>query len=146
MTQVPIAERLFTWPSEQPQLLGSKCIGCGTIVFPAQDSCPGCGEMSVEDVPLARRGTLWTWTTQSFPPVAPPYRGATTADFEPFGIGWVVLPGEVMVEARLTEADPAILEIGMPVELVVEPFVTDADGNEVVSFAFRPVNDALKEA
>jgi hypothetical protein len=45
----------------------------------------------------------------------------------------------VKVEARLTEADPAKLANGMEMELAIVPFRTDDDGNEVVTFAFRPV-------
>ena len=55
---------------------------------------------------LARRGRLWAWTTQDFPPPSPPYAGPTGKDFVPFGVGYVELPGEVKVETRLTEADP----------------------------------------
>jgi hypothetical protein len=42
------------------------------------------------------------------------------------------------VEARLTENDPDVLTNGMAMELVIVPFRTDDDGNEVVTFAFRP--------
>jgi uncharacterized OB-fold protein len=88
---------------------------------------------------LPRRGRLWAWTTQEFPPPSPPYAGATGADFAPYGIGYVELPGSVRVESRLTDADPARLTIGMEMELVVVPFRTDDDGTEVVTFAFQPV-------
>ena len=44
------------------------------------------------------------------------------------------------VETRLTENDPEKLAHGMEMELVVVPFRTDDDGNEVVTFAFRPVD------
>ena len=92
---------------------------------------------------LASRGTLWTWTVQSFPPKAPPYLGPTDpATFEPFGVGYVELPGELRVEGRLTEADPSRLRIGMEMELVVVPLGTDASGAEIVTFGFRPVGDA----
>ena len=57
----------------------------------------------------------------------------------PFGVGYVELPGEVKVETRLTESDPDALRIGMEMELALVPFRTDDDGNEVVTFAFRPV-------
>ncbi len=86
-----------------------------------------------------RRGRLWAWTIQDFPPPSPPYSGPTGADFVPFGVGYVELPGEVKVETRLTESDPDALTIGMEMELVVVPFRTDDDGTEVVTFAFRPV-------
>ena len=88
---------------------------------------------------LARRGHLWAWTTQSFPPPSPPYAGATGDAFVPFGIGYVELPGEVKVETRLTEADPAALRAGMEMQLVIVPFRTDDEGNEIVTFAFGPV-------
>jgi uncharacterized OB-fold protein len=64
--------------------------------------------------------------------------------FKPYGVGYVELPGEVRVEARLTEADPDRLAIGMPMELVLIP----APGGEtsgVVTFAFRPVEEKDRE-
>ena len=138
MTQVPVAEGIFTWPADEPQLIGSRCGACGIVTFPAQDSCPRCASTDMQQQLLERRGTLWAWTTQSFPPPSPPYRGPTGADFEPFGIGYVELPGQVKVETRLTEADSERLAEGIDMELVIVPFRTDDDGNEVVTFAFRP--------
>ena len=89
---------------------------------------------------LSRRGRLWAWTTQEFPPPAPPYTGPTGAAFVPYGVGYVELADEVKVETRLTTMEG--LKNGMNVELVLVPFRTDADGNEVVTFAFRPVGNA----
>jgi uncharacterized OB-fold protein len=89
---------------------------------------------------LSRRGRLWAWTTQEFAPPAPPYAGPTGAAFVPYGVGYVELGGEVRVETRLTTTEG--LRIGMDMELVVVPFRTDSDGNDVVTFAFRPVGEA----
>ena len=139
MARVPVAQRLFTWPSEKPQLIGSRCSACEIVTFPSQDSCPRCASTDMREHLLARRGRLWAWTTQHFPPPSPPYAGPTGEAFVPFGIGYVELPGEVKVEAHLTEADPARLAEGMEMELVIVPFNTDDNGNEVVTFAFRPV-------
>jgi uncharacterized OB-fold protein len=86
---------------------------------------------------LARRGRLWAWTTQEFPPPAPPYAGPTGGAFVPYGVGYVELADEVRVETRLTTTEG--LRIGIEMELELLPFRTDADGNEVVTFAFRPV-------
>jgi uncharacterized OB-fold protein len=87
---------------------------------------------------LPRRGTLWTFTTQEFLPKEPYAGGETAETFRPYGVGIVELGDEVRVEARLTEADPAVLKIGMDMELVVVPFRADADGTEIVTYAFRP--------
>ena len=138
MRRVAIAEGIFTVGAE-PQLIGSRCAACAIVTFPAQDSCPRCASTDMAEHLLPRRGRLWAWTTQEFPPPSPPYTGPTGADFVPFGVGYVELPGEVRVEARLTESDPDALATGMEMELVLVPFRTDDDGDEVVTFAFRPV-------
>ena len=140
MTTTPVADGLFTWPADEPRLIGSRCTECGIITFPTQDSCPRCATTAMEEHLLARRGTLWAWTTQDFPPPSPPYAGPTGDAFVPYGVGYVELPGEVKVETRLTEAGPDVLRLGMEMELVVVPFRIDDDGNEVVTFAFRPVD------
>lgn len=49
------------------------------------------------------------------------------------------MPGQLKIESRLTEADPEKLKIGMEMEMVIVPLSTDANGNEVVTFAFAPV-------
>ena len=36
--QKPIADNLFTWPSDQPKLLGSKDTETGRYFFPAKKS------------------------------------------------------------------------------------------------------------
>jgi uncharacterized OB-fold protein len=138
MTQVPIADGVFTWPADEPQLIGARCRACGIVTFPVQDSCPRCAATAMDEHLLARRGDLWAWTTQAFPPPSPPYAGPTGRAFVPFGVGYVDL-GDVKVEGRLTESDPDMLEHGMAMELVVVPLRVDHDGNEVMTFAFAPV-------
>lgn len=138
MAQVPVAEGVFTWPSDEPQLIGSRCTACGIVTFPAQASCARCASADMEERLLPRRGRLWAWTTQDFPP-PPPYAGASGDAFVPFGVGYVELDGEIKVETRLTEARPQRLAQGMEMELVVVPFRTDDEGNEVLTFAFSPV-------
>jgi uncharacterized OB-fold protein len=140
MAQVPVAEGIFTWPSEEPQLIGSRCDVCGIVTFPTQASCPRCPSTEMTEHLLPRRGRLWAWTTQDFPPPSPPYAGPSGSAFVPFGVGYVELADEVKVETRLTESDPDALAPGMEMELVLVPFRTDDDGNEVVTFAFRPLS------
>jgi uncharacterized OB-fold protein len=93
-------------------------------------------------VELADRGTLFTFTTQEFLPKEPYTGPETEADFSGYALGYVELPGQVVVETRLTERDPAKLEIGMPMRLVIVPFRTDADGTEVMTYAFAPAGAA----
>ncbi len=140
--QVPVTEGLFTWPAEEPRLIGAQCAGCGMISFPAGPPCARCGSDQFGEQLLPERGTLWTFTTQGFRPPSPPYDGADTADsFQPYAVGYVELPGAVVVEARLTEPDPARLAIGQQMRLAIVPYTVSADGTEVMTFAFAPAED-----
>ena len=134
---MPVDDLIAGTP-DAPRLIGSECRVCGVVAFPAQSSCAACTSSDVTERRLARRGTLWTWTIQCFAPKSPPYAGDPD-EFEPYGVGYVELAGEVRVEARLTEADPERLRIGMPMELVLMPA---PGGNGAVTYAFRPVDDS----
>ena len=139
MPRVAFAPDVFTWPSDEPQLIGGRCTACAAVAFPQPNSCARCGSTEVERHLLARRGTLYTWTTQDFLPKEPYASGETLETFRPFGVGLVELGGEVRVEARLTESDPELLDFGMEVELAIVPFREDDDGTEVMTYAFAPV-------
>lgn len=133
----PIAEGLFTWPSNNPALLGSRCKQCNIAEFPCKASCPACGSEDVVVEELPRRGKLWTWTIQGFLPKSPYNSGETMDTFTPYGVGYIELPGAVCVESRLVENTAKELTIGMEMELVMETFRYDEVGNEIVTFAFR---------
>jgi uncharacterized protein len=136
----PVAEGLFVEVGGGVRLIGSECELCGVVTFPTQASCPRCTSLQVRERLLARAGTLWSWTIQWFPPKSPPYAVADPEAFEPYGVGYVELPGEVRVEARLTVADPDKLRIGMPMELTLISVPGDED-EDVVTFAFAPSED-----
>ena len=121
----PIAPGLWTDEAE-PRLIGGRRAD-GEIVFPVPD---GDAAALVEPVALSRKGTLWSWTTQGFEPKEP-YSGPQP--FQPFLIGYVELPGEVIVETRIEGAVLSDLRLGMPMELVLTEF---APGR--TTFAFRP--------
>ncbi len=149
MPSRPIAQGLFTWPlpdSERAALLGSRCEDCSAWTFPVAEGCPSCGGERLSVVELARRGTLYTWTTQEFLP-KDPYLGPETAqDFEPWAIGYVELPGQLRVESRLYDVDPQRLDFDQPFELVVRLFTQDPDGTDVYAFGFRPASEEMSHA
>ena len=142
--QIPIQEGLFTWPSDEPRLIGSKCNQCGEVAFPVQASCSACCVQDSVNIELSTTGKLWSWTIQGFPPKSPPYaRQETLESFIPYGVGYVELPEKVLVETRLTQNNPDKLKIGMVMELVIEKFIEDAEGNDIMCFAFRPIEKGL---
>lgn len=140
MAQRPIAPDVFTWPAAEPRLLGSHCADCGVVTFPVQRGCPRCGSEAMERTELNPRGTLWTWTSQDFPLKAPYAGPETEEDFPGFLLGYVELPDGVRVETRLVGVERDAIEIGMELELSIIPFRTDADGTEVLAYAFGPVD------
>jgi uncharacterized OB-fold protein len=139
MTQVAFAPDVFTWPAEPAHLIGSRCDACATVVFPAQDGCPRCGQVGMARTELSRQGTLWTWTTQDFLPKSPYAGPETDDDFGGYLVGYVELPEGVRVVTRLTGLEKHEVRIGMELELVILPFTVDPDGTEVLAHAFRPV-------
>lgn len=128
----PIADGLFTWPNDRPQLVGGICTDCGAVGFPRPASCSRCTSDRIDEHLLARTGTLWSWTVQRFQPKEP-FIGSEP--FEPYGVGYIELDGEIIVESRLTTADPDQLEIGQNMELVIVPF------ENALTFAFTPAAD-----
>jgi uncharacterized OB-fold protein len=131
-----IDAELIGGTEQDPRLIGSVCARCGTVTFPRQHSCPRCTSEDVHVRELATRVELWSWTIQCFAPKAPPYLPGAVEEFEPYGVGYIELPGEVRVEARLTENRPERLRIGMPMELTLIPVPGAADK---LTFAFAPV-------
>lgn len=129
----PIDPDLWT-AGDSPQLIGGK-LPSGEIIFPMPQ---GDAARDVEPYPLSRKGKLWSWTTQGFLPKEP-YEGIGSRegegppDFEPFLLGYVELPGEVIVESRIVDATLEDLSLGMPMEFCVVPF-----NAEHTTFAFRP--------
>jgi uncharacterized OB-fold protein len=136
--QKPIGPNVFT-EGDEPQLIGGQCSDCAAVTFPNQSRCPRCGTQTMEELLLPRRGKIVAWTTQGFPPTFPWAGDPTGKNFETYGIAVVQLDDIVRVEAKLTENDPEKLDFGMDVELRLIPFYTDADGDEIMTFAFAPV-------
>lgn len=98
-----------------PVLRGSRCGQCNALFFPLRAACERCGANAMHEQVLPRRGHLWSWTSQNFPPPAPPYfRAEDKAAYVPYCVGYVDL-GEILVLARV-HAD-AGLQIGARMHL-----------------------------
>ncbi|WP_156680941.1 Zn-ribbon domain-containing OB-fold protein [Sphingomonas profundi] len=137
MADRPIADGLYT-DGPAPRLIGGRRLSDGRITFPM----PQGGEAAFyEPVELATQGTLWSWTVQRFRPKSPPYAGPEA--FQPYPVGYVELPGEVIVETRLVDVAVEHIRTGMAMELAIVPFVADAAGGTVTTFAFRPAEGAI---
>jgi scaffold protein (connect acetoacetyl-CoA thiolase and HMG-CoA synthase) len=91
-----------------------RCAACGTPRLDPECSCPACGEVGGQDLVLAGRGRLVSWTVIR---VAPARYEAEA----PYAIGLLELAEGPRVTARL-EGDPEQFAAGQEVLLVsVDP-------------------------
>jgi uncharacterized OB-fold protein len=135
MPQHPIADDLIRHTPDGPRLVGGRRLADGKIVFPLPQ---GAERANFEAMDLAPEGTLWSFTVQRFRPKSPPYAGADDErSFKPYALGYVELPGQVIVESRLAVEDFAALKVGMPMRLTEAAFPTAADP-DTVTYAFEP--------
>src|SRR5437868_1076867 len=131
MALAPIAEGLFEMADGAPRLIGGRRKSDGRMVFP---NPTGPESRNYDPVRLSPEGRLWSFTVQRFRPKSPPYAGVEDeASFQPYALGYVELPGEVIVESRIEAADLAALQVGAPMRLKLTPF-RKPDG-EVLTYA-----------
>ena len=119
-------------PSQKPYLTGSRCNSCGATYLGRRMACSRCFATDLaDDVKLSDKGELHVFSIvhQSAPGVPTPYIAAI-----------VDLPEGVSVRCNIqgVEPDPKNLKFGMPVQMVAEKIRTDREGNDVISFSFKP--------
>ena len=125
----PLAVEKWFEAGDEPRLIGTRCTACGTYTFPPETfSCrnPRCDSMELEPVALSRRGRIWSYAINHY--AAPP-PALTPEPFEPYAVAAVELPEERMVVLGQVAhgTDPALLQVGRTMEVVVEPIIPGAD-------------------
>ena len=135
-------EGLFAETAAGPRLLGSFCAGCETAYFPRSEYChnPECTEADMQDAEFGPRGRLWSVTTQGYQPPAPV---VTPEPYAPYAVGFIDLHDHALrVVGRLQTDSPDDVEVGCEVELILAPLGQDAEGRDVISWQFKPVDAA----
>lgn len=133
----PVAANLFRGEGESARLLAGRRRADGRLRFPFPH---GADQDDYELIELSPEGKLWSYTVQRFRPKAPFNGDGDERDFKPYGVGYVELPGELIVEARLVADDWAALEIGEPMRITTEAYRTDGE-EPVLTYAFTPVRE-----
>src|SRR6476619_4876514 len=127
-TAVPAVDGWFTIDGDEPPLVGQRCTSCHTYVFPRARVCcpnPHCRGTEFDDVPLSRRGKIWSYTDAQYqppPPFVPP-----TSEHQPFAIAAVELVAEGLVVLGQVVRGVGVddLSVGGEVELVTDTLFTD---------------------
>jgi len=117
---------------EEPQnvrLHGSLCPRCGTLQFPITRVCGSChNHEGLTEKPLERRGKLFTFTKDFL----------YDAPVQPTVMSVVDLEGGGRFLCQMTDVDPATVEIGMEVELVLRR-MREGAGDHYYYWKCRPV-------
>ncbi|GAA2517600.1 zinc ribbon domain-containing protein [Streptomyces longisporus] len=130
-TRTPVVDRWFAGDGDGFRLLGTRCVACAAVFFPREDAhCrnPGCPGGDLEEVPLSRRGRVWSYTDSRYRPPSP-YVTNPELPWEPYALIAVELEPERIVV--LGQAAPGVtvadLTVGMEVEVVPGVLHEDAE-------------------
>jgi len=118
----------------KPHLIGSRCNVCGEIFFPRKDIniCSYCQSTDLVDIQLSANGKVYSYTVvMQRPPDY--YKGEV-----PYAIGFVELPEGVRVETLFTGCNFDEIKVGMEVEMVIEKLWEDENGDEIITYKFKP--------
>jgi uncharacterized protein len=134
----PAIEGWFSVPTDgtAPHLIGARCPGCGTYVFPPRPTgCPNpaCDNDPLDQVPLSRRGRVWSYTENRY---APPPPFVASDPFEPYALAAVELEAEGLVVlgqvARGVLAED--LKVGMAMQLEIDVL----DNTDTLIYVWAP--------
>ena len=121
--------------ADGPRLIGGQCSDCSLRLYPHASICPKCWSRDVARVPLASRGTLYTYTI------------VHTGRFgwqTPYAIGYVDLADGVRVCAPLDMDLDKPIALGADVVLTAGPLRTDEKGTTYLSHRFAAAQGASR--
>lgn len=112
-------------------LVGSHCKKCGQNYFPTREICPKCfAEGEMEQMKLSSHGRLYSYSIVQIAP---------KRFMPPYALGYVDFSEGVRVFGQLTTTDPAKLKLDMEVQTEIGRIAIDEQGDEVISYKFKPL-------
>ena len=111
-------------------LIGSKCLQCGTVFFPKRIVCPECRRKGkLEDINLSGTGKILTYSVIETP----------TDEFKniaPYVVAIVELDEGAKITTQIVDCDIEKVEIGTEVEMVFRK-IREAGEDGVISYGFK---------
>jgi len=127
--KVFIRDDLFKTNAEEVVLVGNKCPQCGAAFFPKAEFCTQCLNKELEEMPLSKRGTLYSYTITRVPVGRHPI---------PHAIGMITLPEKVRITVPLIMSEKDF-KIGEEMEMVISTLWTEED-HDVIGYKFKAVS------
>ncbi len=125
----------FWKATKKHTLLIQECDSCKSLIFYPRKRCPDCWSSDLGWREASGRGRVYTFTV---------VRDMVEAKFMPdlpYVLAMVELDESIRMMTRIVECDPAVVEIGMEVEVVFED-ITDRHALPL----YRPVDESLRIA
>ncbi|HDJ89811.1 MAG TPA: Zn-ribbon domain-containing OB-fold protein [Thermoprotei archaeon] len=115
------------------RLIGSKCKRCGKIFYPPRKVCLKCGSRELEEVFLARRGKVLSYTVIRSPPTS-------FIPYKPYIVALIQLDDGTKIFSQLTDVEPEEVKTGMKVEAVFRKYKEQSESGIIeYGIKFIPV-------
>lgn len=129
MEKILIKDGILVDGADGVTLAANRCKSCGRVYFPKSKFCLDCLGNELEDLPLNKRGKLFSYTTPGMP---------STHFKPPYAVGFVEMPEGLRVFAPLDIMADKPFKIGMEMEVHEDTLWTEGE-KEYVGFRFRPL-------
>ena len=140
-TRTPVVDGWFTGDGEGFTLLGTRCAACASVFFPREDihyRNPGCVGGRLEEVPLSRRGRVWSYTDSRYRPPSP-YVSNPELPWEPYTLIAVELEPERLVVLGQAAPGVTVADLAVGMEVEVAPGVLHEDAETTwTTWQWRP--------
>jgi uncharacterized OB-fold protein len=140
-TRTPVVTGWFAGEGDDFTLLGTRCSACASVFFPREDShCrnPGCDSGDLAEIPLSRRGRVWSYTDSRYRPPSP-YVTDSELPWEPYTLIAVELAAERIVVLGQAVPGVTVADLSVGAEVEVVPGVLHEDGETVwTTWQWRP--------
>jgi uncharacterized OB-fold protein len=136
--QIPIEEGLFEEAASDdtlPCLIGNRCRECGLPAFPKTPVCPRCMiQGTMEETKFEGKGTL-----DSFSIVQAALPGFKAPSIQ----AYINIENGPKIWSLVTGCEPEenALRLGMDMEMVIAMVREDEEGNEIMSYQFKPAGN-----
>ncbi|WP_443059654.1 Zn-ribbon domain-containing OB-fold protein [Streptomyces sp. NBC_00443] len=140
-TRTPVIARWFAGDETDFRLLGTRCSACTSVFFPREDAhCrnPDCPGGDLEEIPLSRRGRVWSYTDSRYRPPSP-YVTNPELPWEPCALIAVELESERLVVLGQAVPGVTVADLTVGMEVVVVPGVLHEDAETIwTTWQWRP--------
>ncbi|NLA76100.1 MAG: hypothetical protein GX846_11635 [Deltaproteobacteria bacterium] len=136
--RIPIQEGLFIEADSETgksYLIGNRCRKCGLTAFPKTAVCPRCQiQDTMEEARFEGSGTLDSYSI---------VQAALPGFRQPSIQAYVNLDNGPKIWSLITGCEPVegSLKLGMKMEMVIDRVRDDEEGNELISYQFKPAEN-----